>query len=196
VISALAVAGTPAIMQGMKRRNKTTSQETSGYTCYWFGCQLSGDFKAPLSRHGGREYQWFCAEHIAQFNKSWDFFEGMNQEEIYQHQKEAYLGHHPTWKQQATTPHLDETLRSAYARMFGDKPNHSVAAPPISNQSKEALALLDLEHPATREHIKKTYRVLVKKYHPDANGGSKKAEETFKRIAIAYDYLIEHYHHA
>src|SRR3954447_13132370 len=42
---------------------------------------------------------------------------------------------------------------------------------------------------ASDEEIKKAYRKLARKYHPDTNPGDKQAEERFKEISAAYDVL-------
>ncbi len=44
---------------------------------------------------------------------------------------------------------------------------------------------------ASQDEIKKAYRKLARKYHPDANGGDKKAEERFKEVQHAYDVLSD-----
>lgn len=51
--------------------------------------------------------------------------------------------------------------------------------------------LLEVPHTATTEEIKKAYRKLAKRWHPDTNGESKVAEEMFKKIKAAYDCLID-----
>jgi len=50
-------------------------------------------------------------------------------------------------------------------------------------------AVLDVPRTASDEEIKKQYRKLAMKYHPDRNNGSKDAEERFKEITEAYDVL-------
>ena len=50
-------------------------------------------------------------------------------------------------------------------------------------------AILDVPRAASDEEIKKSYRKLAMKYHPDRNNGSKEAEERFKEITEAYDVL-------
>src|SRR6202000_1442906 len=42
---------------------------------------------------------------------------------------------------------------------------------------------------ASEDEIKKAYRKLARKYHPDTNAGDKQAEERFKEISQAYDVL-------
>ena len=55
--------------------------------------------------------------------------------------------------------------------------------------NKDLYSTLGVDEAATQEEIKKAYRKLAKKYHPDANPGDNKAEERFKEISEAYDIL-------
>ena len=48
---------------------------------------------------------------------------------------------------------------------------------------------LGVERKASAEEIKKAYRKLARRYHPDRNPGDKQAEERFKEISQAYDVL-------
>ncbi|GIV23548.1 MAG: J domain-containing protein [Bacteroidia bacterium] len=54
---------------------------------------------------------------------------------------------------------------------------------------KDYYAILGVARNATQEEIKKAYRRLARKYHPDANPGDKAAEEKFKEIQEAYEVL-------
>jgi len=56
-------------------------------------------------------------------------------------------------------------------------------------QYKDYYKILGIDKNATQEEIKKAYRKLAKKYHPDSNPGDKKAEEKFKEINEAYEVL-------
>ena len=153
----------------------------------------AGNFRAPKSRDNIREYQWFCEQHIAEFNKKWNYFEGMSTDEIYEFQRDATTGHRPTWRMDQHDKLNTAKLEEAFGRMFGDGPAIRANAKPISAKSRDALAQLDLDHPSNEETIKRQYRDLVKKYHPDVNSGNKHAEETFKKVTIAYQYLLNHY---
>ncbi len=51
--------------------------------------------------------------------------------------------------------------------------------------------ILDVSPDATVDEIKRAYRRLARKYHPDVNPGDKKAEETFKDLVEAYDVLCD-----
>jgi hypothetical protein len=178
----------------MAKRKKADEAESSGHRCNWADCTAPGDFRAPRSRTNLREYQGFCEDHIKEFNKNWNYFEGMSQDEIYDFQKDATTGHRPTWRMDQLGPNPTQKLESAFNRMFEDGATKFKSdARPISAKTKDALAVLDLGHPTDKNAIKTQYRELVKKYHPDVNRGNARAEETFKRITAAYHHLVAHY---
>jgi hypothetical protein len=180
----------------MARRKKSEETFDSGHPCGWAGCRAAGNFKAPRYRDKPGDYQWFCEEHISEFNKNWDYFQGMSQEDIYAFQKDAHLGGaRPTWDINQQAANLHQKMNEAYARMFvGNKAARAAFIDiPVTAKARDALAVMDLEHPSDKKAIKSQYRELVKKYHPDVNVGNARAEDTFKKITLAYQYLMEHY---
>jgi molecular chaperone DnaJ len=56
---------------------------------------------------------------------------------------------------------------------------------------KDLYAVLGVDRKASAEEIKKAYRKLARKYHPDRNPGDKAAEERFKEISQAHDVLSD-----
>ena len=66
--------------------------------CEWKNCSEVGKFKAPIERDNSKNFKWLCEEHIKQFNKSWNYFEGMSQLEIENFIKSDLTWHRPTQK--------------------------------------------------------------------------------------------------
>src|SRR5262245_32892541 len=60
----------------------------------------------------------------------------------------------------------------------------------MANQ-KDLYAVLGVAKGATTDEIKKAYRKLARKHHPDLNPGNKQAEERFKEISVAHDTLVD-----
>lgn len=56
---------------------------------------------------------------------------------------------------------------------------------------KDYYEILGIKKEATEDEIRKAYRKLAKKYHPDANPNNSKAEEKFKEVGEAYDVLSD-----
>ena len=56
---------------------------------------------------------------------------------------------------------------------------------------RDPYEILGVERSASAEDIRKSYRKLAKKLHPDLNPGNKKAEEQFKEVSSAYDLLSD-----
>src|SRR5689334_4315199 len=70
--------------------------------CDQSGCRLPATAKAPKSRHLMNDHYWFCQKHAAEYNKSWDFFQGMSEGEIRKEQEDRLTGGRPTWDMRAS----------------------------------------------------------------------------------------------
>lgn len=162
--------------------------------CEHPGCTGAGEHRAPKDRTERPDYYWFCMDHVREYNKRWDYFSGMNAEEIEDFRKDAMLGHRPTWNYQTRAqmhPHvLQEKLRQFLGGAAIPKANF---LPPIPPKHRKALHALELEHPTDKKTIKAQYKKLVKQYHPDVNQGDTVAEERFKLVSESYRLLIEEY---
>jgi hypothetical protein len=165
-------------------------------------CTAEGRFPAPKSRES-RDGRWvFCLDHVRQYNAGWDFFRGMSDAEIEKYQREDALGHRPTWrigtKPQVEDPQVwvkdDLGILADVGLRMGEARPKSAAELRLPPREREALATLGfdlagLDLPLGKGVLKKQYKTMVKRYHPDANGGDKDAEERLKSITQAYAYL-------
>ncbi len=161
--------------------------------CEHPGCAENGEFRAPKSRDNLGNHYWFCLAHVREYNSAWDYFVGMTQEEIERYQREDVTWHRPTWRlgaraaDAATSPPRDN-FGFFGARESGRHERGAGAAEP-STPVRNALAVLNLETSATPDEVRTRYKELVKRFHPDLNGGSKDAEERLKVINQAYAHL-------
>jgi hypothetical protein len=161
------------------------------------GCEAVGEFRAPYSPQELNRYRLFCLEHVREYNSKWDYFTGMHSTQIEDFMKDAMLGHRPTWKinqQKVNEEKLEEAL---HALLNGQRQNYRehkrkrAEAARISEEERRALAVLNLEGEVSLQELKKQYKLLVKKHHPDMNRDDKSAEDRFKRITEAYQDLLK-----
>ncbi len=160
--------------------------------CDMPGCKNPGEHRAPKDR-GLRDYYHFCFAHAQEYNKAWDFFAGMSQGDIEEHIRNAMFGDRPTWIY-TSAPDWEDTLRARAQsyRSFEEEPKKErkdQQRPPEATPEREALGIMGLEPPVTFAKIKERYRTLMKEYHPDRRPGDKEAEETVKRVNMAYTIL-------
>ena len=171
--------------------------------CEFPECNLEGHFKAPHSPDALRKWRWFCLNHVRDYNKAWNYFSGWSEKDIEAWQREDLTGHRPTWPLGKGAKGSSETdnLKSQFQRFAKDwfdkfdptnekKKSEEYFVPSQSPEALKAIELFNLSPPLTSDEIKKQYKFLVKKHHPDANGGSKESEEMLKSINQAYAYLI------
>ncbi len=162
-------------------------------------CEDLGEFRAPRSRSDLRNYLWFCLAHVREYNRAWNYFQGMSQAEIEAYQHSSNTWHRPTWAMGVNGSrdhgagmfeHLQDDSglfqgASQFNRTDGGKPAPPEASPPI----RKALAVLDLPSMASATEVKLRYKTMAKRFHPDLNGGCKSAEERLKVINAAYSFL-------
>ncbi len=161
--------------------------------CEWENCEQSGDFKAPIEKDNSKNYRWLCEEHIKLFNKSWNYFEGMNQNEIENFIKSDITWHRPTQKFGSS----DNFFNILWNNALNDKFNFFKQENNINNlngtklyeKDKDALRIMELELNASWPIIQKRFKTLVKKFHPDKNAGNKLFEDKLKKITLAYSHL-------
>jgi hypothetical protein len=169
--------------------------------CDWPGCADKATHRAPKGRLREQEYWRFCLEHVREYNQSYNFFAGMSDDAVTRYQKEAITGHRPTWKMGlGKRPGGDSDIGAAadpFAMFheFGGtrwRPDFEPRQPErraVRNAERKALDVLGLEIGASSHDIKMRFKALVKRHHPDANGGDRSSEDLLRDIIQAYNYL-------
>ena len=64
--------------------------------CDWNNCKEIGEYKAPVEKDNSKKYRMLCLEHVKEFNKNWNYFSGMNDEQVINFLKSDMVWHKPT----------------------------------------------------------------------------------------------------
>jgi DnaJ-domain-containing protein 1 len=147
-------------------------------------------FRAPHSRDQMDQSHWFCLEHARAYNATWDFFAGMSPEEIERFRREDTTGHRPTWPLGVGPFNSPRFIVDAFQLFSQSDGNRTNSGRLLHPKEQRALSKLDLHPESTLEEIKRRYKELAKRYHPDLHGGDKTSEELLKDVNEAYDYLM------
>jgi len=137
--------------------------------CDRHGCDEPGDRPAPKSPNSPERW-YFCERHAAEYNRSWNYFEGLSAE--------------------------DAAAREAGERRdangFHQASHYGWGGPGDGTRSRDemrALDVLELDSGAGFEEIKSAYRRLAKANHPDVAPGDQEAAKRFQAVQAAYDVL-------
>lgn len=186
----------PRFKKDIRIKPDSVPRAVSARACARPDCPNEGSHRVPKSRERLDEHLWFCLEHARAHNETWDYFSGMNESQIEAFRIEAITGHRPTWPMGKRSAGMRSGQRAHDVDdrhgVFGDVAEHPDAAPRqrfLTKPQKMALDVLGLEPSATLQEIKARYKELVKRFHPDANGGDRGAEERLKRVIQAYGVL-------
>ncbi len=179
--------------------------EAQGRGCEWPGCGEAGEFRAPGTRPPGFDgpgaSRWFCLDHIRRFNAGYDYFEGMSAAEILRAQSPIH-----GWEQESRafrpTAGIDSAPRwadfadpldaiSARSRARQEAARVAIRADgrAVTPEERSALEVLGLAIDAGRADLRARYSQLVRKYHPDRNGGDRSMEKRLQQVVEAYQLL-------
>jgi len=150
-------------------------------------CVHPAAYKAPKSRQNIEEHQWFCAEHIRDYNAHWDYLKGLSPKEIEAEIRADVFWRKPAWQKVNTFKTGDFTGKADIFGLFRDQEEKQTQKPAqkLPEELLQALQVMKVSFPITVEELKRLYKQQVKQYHPDVNGGSKEAEEMLKSINLA-----------
>ena len=160
------------------------------------GCNEPGEFKAPLQPanfDGPGAWRFLCLDHVREHNSKYNFFDGMSPEEITEAQsplsgwdrpsrKFAANGADPPPKWSDFTDPLD-AIGARFRRFRESRPSR------FSRTEQRALSVLGLGEEADRHSVRQRYSALVRRYHPDKNGGDRSKEARLTAVIDAYQLL-------
>ena len=186
-------------MTSCREHNTATEAKDELRLCAWPDCARIGEHKAPVSKNNLREYQYFCLEHVRIYNRAWNYYEGMSDFQVETAVRSDTVWNRPTWPMGSDTDAAAAQPGSGFkfesvSDVFGffdheSTRSHSVREQ-LSAKERQAILILGLDFPVTEDEVKARYKALVKRHHPDTNGGDKKAEERFKKINEAYEIIV------
>lgn len=191
---------------GVRRHSRFHGRvDGARHHCAMPGCEDAGEFRAPPetvrnAADGPPQWRWFCLQHIRTFNQQYNYFKGMNAEEVEAAQR-PYAGWEretrafsasaaagtppPRWADFADP--LDAISARFKARMEAERPRADGKA--LSQDDRKALRTLGLPVDAARKDLRGRYTELLRRYHPDHNGGDRSHEGLLQAVVEAYAHL-------
>lgn len=165
------------------------------------GCDDPGEFRAPGERipgfDGPGDYRWFCLDHVREFNARYDWFAGMTPDEIVHAQSPlsgwgnesrafsptAGIDSPPRWAD------FNDPLEAIAGRARVRRPARRADGRVVTTAERRALEVLTLPLDADRRALRVRYSELVRRYHPDRNGGDRSHEAQLQAVVEAYQTL-------
>ena len=167
-IRGLSAARAPTIIQAMNLNSKyfdririkpddAAAAPREAPRCEWAGCDHAGGYRAPKGRHREGQYHSFCLDHVREYNKSYNYFAGMRDDDVVDYQRSASTGHRPTWNMgvnkvetgQAAdagpTPSSTRSASSAARRQAAAAETPKPQTRPLGNFDRRSFAALDLD---------------------------------------------------
>ena len=157
--------------------------------CDWNNCLEEGYYKAPIEKDNSKKFRMLCLIHIKEFNKNWNYFEGMDDSQIYNFLKSDMIWHKPTQSFSSS----DNFFKILWNNALKGEQNKFASSEQFDHMSQfkfnhndiKAFSILGVSIGIQWEKIRGKFKKLVKKFHPDMNAGNKKYEEKLKIITLA-----------
>ena len=160
------------------------------------GCRNLGEYKAPVQPanfDGPGAYRLLCLDHVREHNAKYNYFEGMSAEEISEAQ--GPLG---GWERPSRRFAVSGSDPTPAWNDFAD-PLDAIAArfrsadrgPPqrFTPSERRALGTLGLADDADLHSVRSQYSKLVRRFHPDRNGGDRSHEGRLRDVIDAWQTL-------
>ena len=161
--------------------------------CDWDNCKELGEYRAPIERDNSKKFRMLCLKHVKEFNKNWNYFSGMNDNQIMNFLKSDMTWHKPTQSFSSSDNFFKVLWNNTLKDEFDNKKIKSdfnyMRQFKFDNKDIKAFEILGLSVGMKWMKIHEKFKTLVKKFHPDMNLGNKKYEEKLKLITLAYTQL-------
>ncbi len=171
--------------------------------CAHPGCEAAGEFRAPAGRgpsfDGPGDWRWLCLDHVREFNAGYNYFEGMSSDEI-QAAHNPYGG----WDRETRAfAHMGadgpprwsdfqdplDAIGARFRRAAADRTRGRKDGREVSEADRRHLKTLGLDLDADRSSLRLRYLDLVRRFHPDKNGGDRSHEKALQAVIEAYTAL-------
>lgn len=147
----------------------SSREATTVRLCDRHGCEEPGNCPAPKSPNSPDRW-YFCQTHAGEYNRGWDYFEGLSAEEA------------------ASREASESRTASGYANA-GHYAWGGSGDGTRSRDEMRALEALGLESDADFDAVKAAWRKLAKENHPDVRPGDADAAVRFQRVQASYEVL-------
>ena len=171
--------------------------EGAAKRCAERGCREPGEFRAPLEPgdfDGPGRWRWLCLDHVREHNAKYNFFDGMTPDEIeaaqspiagWERRTHAFglsgADPAPAWSDfRVPLDAISARFRPGAARRETSR---------FSGQQRHALGILGLREDTDLHAVRRRYSELVRRYHPDRNGGDRSHERKLAEVIGAWQIL-------
>ncbi len=186
-----------------KNRSSSGSVETSEKRCEYNGCKNKGTFRAPKSSENVDDFQWFCLNHVREYNQNWNFFKNHSTSEMETQIKADSLWGRKTKPIKPKSNNTSHPEGRAWARLgfddaysvLGEMGSHREKASSntfemkLSGNDRKAAEILGIREEKNKSEIRKIYKALVKDLHPDRNSGRRDDEEELSKVVWAWEQI-------
>ncbi len=190
-------------------RGMSGAVEGSTRGCEWPGCSARGSYRAPSAPDRLHEFRWYCLDHIREYNRAWNYFDGWSETELDAQVRADRTWERPTWtlrdgpRRAQGWPHVEgrawarwgftdplEVLGEAATLNPGEAEVKARRFRRLTRDEQRAMDTLGLAHEIElRAEVRARYRELVKALHPDMNNGARQDEARLARVIRAWDIL-------
>jgi hypothetical protein len=185
-----------------KRQTRFHGRVEGDRHCDRPGCEETGEFRAPPAEgprngfEGPGDWRWFCLDHVREFNSGYNYFSGMSPDEI-----DAAQNPYGGWDRETRAfsmagsppPRWKDFIDPLDAIGARFKPQSTEGARKdgrdLSESDRKSLRVLGLGTDTDRRALRQRYADLVRRYHPDRNGGDRSHEKALQAVIEAYTQL-------